>query len=315
MSTFSSACFRLFVARTPWLRHGSRPQRCLTHRVNIYRQSSSKAPQASREQQDSRLDLDPEYGTPASDRGTQLSVLSLDVEDRIFITKISPYGFTLHNGHRLIGPTVCLPQHCFAWKVVDVEDITEASLTLFTMIEPKPDTLIIGTGRERCDLPANVIKYLRKHKIIFEVHSTEQAVATFNFQVMDHRWVMAALLPPDPPAPSAAPGQPLRKFVHEKLESQMDLTTALPDNDTDLLSSSTDTKARIETKTIPVQDSLAETVTVSAPFEGGLRSPLGSGGSFGDSLTVGRKGDSSRTEGQTSQDTDNTGTNIPSDKR
>jgi len=80
------------------------------------------------------------------------------------------------------------------------EDITEESLSLFTILDPKLDVLVIGHGmtngaRNPVD-PRTILK-LRKKGLNIEVLTTENAISTYNFLVEEGRVVAAALIPPD----------------------------------------------------------------------------------------------------------------------
>ena len=84
--------------------------------------------------------------------------------------------------------------------VSGAEDITEESLALFTILDPKLDVLIIGHGltkvaRNPVD-PRTILK-MRKKGLNIEVLTTENAISTYNFLVEEGRVVAAALIPPD----------------------------------------------------------------------------------------------------------------------
>lgn len=80
----------------------------------------------------------------------------------------------------------------------DITDINEESLSLFTVLVPKLDIVVLGIG----DKPNNfnqyrkIIDFSRKHKIPFEILPTESACSTFNFLTSEGRNVAGALIPP-----------------------------------------------------------------------------------------------------------------------
>lgn len=57
-----------------------------------------------------------------------------------------------------------------------VEDINEASLSLFTALEPKIDVLILGIGDQTPspNISKEILSFMRKYKINVEVLRTEQ---------------------------------------------------------------------------------------------------------------------------------------------
>ena len=87
------------------------------------------------------------------------------------------------------------------WVVDSAEDITEESLSLFTVLDPKLDVLIIGYGSRNTTTSRNpvdpkVIMKMRQKGINVEVLTTENAISTYNYLVEEGRVVAAALIPP-----------------------------------------------------------------------------------------------------------------------
>lgn len=98
----------------------------------------------------------------------------------------------------VLGPMVIFPRSVLSWNISNYDDIHEKSLSLFTLLEPKIDVLVIGVG-DQTVTPAFSIKmmnYMRAYSINVEVLKTEQACATFNFLNAEGRMVAAALIPP-----------------------------------------------------------------------------------------------------------------------
>ena len=52
------------------------------------------------------------------------------------------------------GPIVVFPNAVLSWRVTDILEVNERSLSLFTMLEPKPDIVFVGYG----DRPAPIIR-------------------------------------------------------------------------------------------------------------------------------------------------------------
>lgn len=108
-------------------------------------------------------------------------------------------GFRLNNDMNIIGPMAIFPRTVLSWNVRSFKDMSEESLALFTILEPKLDILVLGTGDRTNDttLFLMVVKFMRKHKINIEILPTEQAVSTFNFLNSEGRYVGGAFIPPD----------------------------------------------------------------------------------------------------------------------
>lgn len=85
-----------------------------------------------------------------------------------------------------------------SWAVADLNDITEESLSLFTVLEPKIDILVIGIGDRTKDLSfyTKLHPFAVKHKLNLEILPTSQACSTFNFLNSEGRYVAGALIPP-----------------------------------------------------------------------------------------------------------------------
>lgn len=129
---------------------------------------------------------------------TTVTVLNQEQDRGIFIDSYSNMGFMLNTGMRVFGPCAIFPRSILHWNVRGVEDINEDSLSLFTMLEPKIDILVLGVG-ERDNMrkiDGKIMKHLRANKINVELLPTDQALATFNFLNAEKRYVAGAFIPP-----------------------------------------------------------------------------------------------------------------------
>ena len=73
------------------------------------------------------------------------------------------------------------------WNVEGPEDITEESLSLFTILDPKIDVLIVGygdnntqTGKKQFPVDTRIIMKMRQKGVNMELLTTENAIATYN---------------------------------------------------------------------------------------------------------------------------------------
>jgi NADH dehydrogenase [ubiquinone] 1 alpha subcomplex assembly factor 3 len=115
------------------------------------------------------------------------------------INAFSQAGFRLNNGMFVLGPMAIFPRTILSWNIENFEEINDKSLSLFTVLEPKIDVLVIGTGDHAItpQFSKNIIGFMRSYGINVEVLPTEQACTTFNFLNSEGRMVAAALLPPN----------------------------------------------------------------------------------------------------------------------
>lgn len=130
------------------------------------------------------------------DSSISVDIINNQQDAALMIDSYSPIGFLLNNGSRVVGPCAIFPRSILHWNVAEAADITEESLTLFTMLEPKIDILVIGKGEREGVVDEQIIHFLRTHKINVEILPTDQACSTFNFLNSERRLCAAALIPP-----------------------------------------------------------------------------------------------------------------------
>lgn len=133
---------------------------------------------------------------------TTISFISKEIGSRLLVTQCNETGFTFNTGVQVIGPTMLFPRYAICWNVKSGKHINEASLSLFTILEPKPDLLIIGLD-DQYDF--SYLKSLReivqKLGIITEIVSVRNACTIFNFVNEESRYVVAGLIPKKAPEP------------------------------------------------------------------------------------------------------------------
>ncbi|XP_050047293.1 NADH dehydrogenase [ubiquinone] 1 alpha subcomplex assembly factor 3 [Dermacentor andersoni] len=130
------------------------------------------------------------------DGKTTVSVLNKERIDMLLVDSYSTAGFRLNNGLFVVGPIALFPRSVLQWRVKSSYDIIEESFSLFTLLEPKLDVLVIGLGDSGETLDMKVVQHLKKKKIAVEMHPTAIACSTFNFLNVEDRNVAAAMIPP-----------------------------------------------------------------------------------------------------------------------
>ncbi|KAJ8921029.1 hypothetical protein NQ315_015825 [Exocentrus adspersus] len=140
-------------------------------------------------------------GTPGAYEAsgkTSVHVLNKEAELGLMIDGYSQVGFRLNNDLTIIGPMVIFPRSVLSWNVEHMSDITEEALSLFEIIEPKVDIIVLGIGDKTInfDIYQKILPFSRKHRIPFEILPTENACATFNFLNAEGRYVAGAMIPP-----------------------------------------------------------------------------------------------------------------------
>ncbi|XP_014475456.1 PREDICTED: NADH dehydrogenase [ubiquinone] 1 alpha subcomplex assembly factor 3 [Dinoponera quadriceps] len=128
---------------------------------------------------------------------TTVTFISKEIGPRFQVSQCNENGFALSNGFMIVGPTVLFPSQALCWNISSAKYINDATLSLFTVLEPKPELLIIGLD-DNYDLPyfRSLQKLMRKHNIISEILPVRKACTVFNFVNDEGRYVIAALIPP-----------------------------------------------------------------------------------------------------------------------
>ncbi|XP_071440816.1 NADH dehydrogenase [ubiquinone] 1 alpha subcomplex assembly factor 3 [Hetaerina americana] len=132
----------------------------------------------------------------AAEGRTTVNILNTESDAALMVDSYSQMGFRLNNGLAIIGPMVIFPKTVLSWNVGGVEDITVESLSLFFVLEPKIDILVIGLGDRGNKLNMSVIKDLKRHGTNVEMLPTDTACSTFNFLNAERRSVAGAFIPP-----------------------------------------------------------------------------------------------------------------------
>lgn len=128
-------------------------------------------------------------------RKTSVSIMQKEASAGTVIYSYSPRGFNI-NGNTVFGPCAVLPPAILQWNVGSHSDISVESLSLFYLLEPQIEVLVLGTGARTERLHAEVLEELKKRGIAVEVQDTPNACATFNFLSSEKRLAAAALIPP-----------------------------------------------------------------------------------------------------------------------
>ncbi|KAM4613302.1 NADH dehydrogenase [ubiquinone] 1 alpha subcomplex assembly factor 3 [Polymixia lowei] len=126
---------------------------------------------------------------------TTVSVMQKEPGSGVMIHSYSPRGFNI-DGNKVLGPCAVLPPAILQWNVGSYEDITEESVSLFHMLEPRIEILVLGTGARSERINPKVLALLKSKGISVEVQDTPNACATFNFLTSERRVTAAGLIPP-----------------------------------------------------------------------------------------------------------------------
>jgi len=130
---------------------------------------------------------------------TTVTILNQEMQGINLIDSYSSSGFRLNDNSFLIGPSIIFPTAVFSWNIRSATDITEESLAIFTMLDPRLDLLVIGHGQESTVRNAVDIKSIlgvKQKGLNLEILATDKAISTYNYLIEEGRVVAAALIPP-----------------------------------------------------------------------------------------------------------------------
>ncbi|KAJ8707896.1 hypothetical protein PYW07_011573 [Mythimna separata] len=86
------------------------------------------------------------------------------------------------------------PKTVMSWQVATAGEVTEQSLRLFKLLEPKIDLLVIGLDSNERTVWDRVLKTARTCGLNAEVLPTDHACSTFNFLNSEGRLVEQLVL-------------------------------------------------------------------------------------------------------------------------
>lgn len=137
----------------------------------------------------------------AVDLGGRGGIGAIDGARRLAVTSVDDGGFELDGDVFVPSSIACLASSAFLWRARSVEDVTVESLSIFAVVHPRPEILILGLGapgpRPRL---AAVEAFFKAEGIALEAMDTANAVHTYNILNDERRPVAAALLTPVPRA-------------------------------------------------------------------------------------------------------------------
>ena len=130
---------------------------------------------------------------------TTVTILNLNNGPRVLIDQCTIVGFRLTDNRLLMGPIAIFPTSVLCWNVKAGKDINEGALSLFSILEPKPDIIVLGL---ETTYDYRKVKEMKKplieKGISVEVLPVEQACGIYNFLSEEGRYVVAGLIPPLP---------------------------------------------------------------------------------------------------------------------
>ncbi|KAF8889895.1 DUF498-domain-containing protein [Infundibulicybe gibba] len=127
------------------------------------------------------------------------NILADDTPPPVQVNSITSAGIQLADGLLLPSPCVFLEGKVFLWDIPsahqDTWDVRKEHFELFEVVIPRPEILLLGTGKRIFQPPAFLRPYLNSLGIQLDVMDMRNACATYNLLSEEGRRVSAALLP------------------------------------------------------------------------------------------------------------------------
>ncbi|EMD40580.1 hypothetical protein CERSUDRAFT_111176 [Gelatoporia subvermispora B] len=118
----------------------------------------------------------------------------------VSVKTVTPAGVQLDDGLLLPAACIFLEGKVFLWDVPQQfwEGWGKEHFEIFEATVPKPELLLLGTGKKVKMIPPALRLYLSRNGINVEVMDTWNACSTYNLLLEEGRRVAAALLPLEP---------------------------------------------------------------------------------------------------------------------
>ncbi|EEF35911.1 NADH dehydrogenase [ubiquinone] 1 alpha subcomplex assembly factor 3 [Ricinus communis] len=124
----------------------------------------------------------------------QINLIDNVPQDQLRFQGYTETGFTV-NGVKYEGSLLCVGNLLLSWSPTRFSLITPSSLSIFQIMRPIPEILILGTGRQIQQVDPEIRRFIRSTGMKLEAIDSRNAASTYNILNEEGRIVAAALLP------------------------------------------------------------------------------------------------------------------------
>ncbi|KAH0448615.1 hypothetical protein IEQ34_022415 [Dendrobium chrysotoxum] len=124
----------------------------------------------------------------------QINIIDSVPEDQLRFKAYSETGFTI-NEVKYEGSLLIVENKIMSWAPKVFSEINAESLSIFKILRPVPEVLILGCGRHIEPVNPELRKYIRSIGMKLEAIDSRNAASTYNILNEEGRMVAAALLP------------------------------------------------------------------------------------------------------------------------
>ncbi|KAJ4958817.1 hypothetical protein NE237_025928 [Protea cynaroides] len=124
----------------------------------------------------------------------QINLIDQVPDDRLCFQSVTDTGF-LVNGVNYEGSLLCVGNLLLSWSPKKFSEITADSLSIFQILKPTPEILIIGSGKHIQPVDPELRRFIKSTGLKMESVDSRNAASTYNILNEEGRVVAAALLP------------------------------------------------------------------------------------------------------------------------
>ncbi|KAI4297246.1 hypothetical protein L6164_037141 [Bauhinia variegata] len=124
----------------------------------------------------------------------QINLIDQVPEDQLRFQGYNDTGFTV-NGVQYEGSLLCVGNLLLSWKPKKFSEVIADSLSVFQILRPIPEILILGCGRHIEHVDPELQRYIRSTGMKLEAVDSRNAASTYNILNEEGRIVAAALIP------------------------------------------------------------------------------------------------------------------------
>uniref|UniRef100_A0A7C9CIU4 NADH dehydrogenase [ubiquinone] 1 alpha subcomplex assembly factor 3 n=1 Tax=Opuntia streptacantha TaxID=393608 RepID=A0A7C9CIU4_OPUST len=124
----------------------------------------------------------------------QINLIDNVPEDQLRFQEFDDTGFKV-NGVKYEGSLICVGNLLMSWSPKKFSEVTPESLSIFQILRPIPEILIIGCGRHIQPVNSELSNFVRSTGMKLEAVDSRNAASTYNILNEEGRIVAAAVLP------------------------------------------------------------------------------------------------------------------------
>ncbi|KAJ8450677.1 hypothetical protein Cgig2_021149 [Carnegiea gigantea] len=124
----------------------------------------------------------------------QINLIDNVPEDQLRFQEFDDTGFKV-NGVKYEGSLICVGNLLMSWSPKKFSEVTPESLSIFQILRPIPEILIIGCGRHIQPVNSELRNFVRSIGMKLEAVDSRNAASTYNILNEEGRIVAAAVLP------------------------------------------------------------------------------------------------------------------------